>query len=62
MHTPHFLAELLLLIGFAAAGVAIFERLRLPAIGGFLVIGALAGPNGLALVQAILAARSAEQG
>lgn len=51
MHAPPFLLELLLLIAFAALGVALFERLRLPAIGGFLVIGALAGPGGLGLVD-----------
>jgi CPA2 family monovalent cation:H+ antiporter-2 len=45
------LIELLLLIAVAALGVAAFERLRLPAIVGFLVIGALVGPGGLGLVQ-----------
>ncbi len=45
-----FLAELLLLIVVAAAGAAIFERLRLPSIAGFLVMGALVGPGGLGLL------------
>jgi len=45
------LAELLLLIAVAALGVAAFERVRLPSIVGFLVIGALVGPGGLGLVQ-----------
>jgi CPA2 family monovalent cation:H+ antiporter-2 len=45
------LAELLLLIAVAALGVAVFERLRLPSIVGFLVIGALVGPGGLGLVE-----------
>jgi CPA2 family monovalent cation:H+ antiporter-2 len=31
-------------------GVAIFKRLRLPTIAGFLVMGALVGPGGLSLV------------
>jgi CPA2 family monovalent cation:H+ antiporter-2 len=31
--------------------VAIFERLRLPAIAGFLVMGALVGPGGLGLIS-----------
>jgi len=48
---PGFLAELLLLIAIAALGVAVFERLRLPAIAGFLVMGALVGPGGLSLVD-----------
>ncbi|MAE94130.1 MAG: hypothetical protein CL910_05665, partial [Deltaproteobacteria bacterium] len=33
----------------AAAGAALFERLRLPTIAGFLLMGALLGPGGLAL-------------
>jgi len=45
------LGELLLVIAIAAAGVALFERLRLPAIAGFLVMGALLGPSGLALTR-----------
>jgi len=47
----HFLTELVLLIAFAAAGVALFERLRLPSIAGFLVVGALVGPGGVGLIS-----------
>lgn len=43
--------ELLIVIAIAAAGVALFERLRLPAIAGFLVMGALLGPSGLGLTR-----------
>jgi CPA2 family monovalent cation:H+ antiporter-2 len=39
------LVELILLLALAAAGLALFERLGLPAIAGFLVVGALAGPG-----------------
>jgi CPA2 family monovalent cation:H+ antiporter-2 len=45
------LRELLLLLAIAAAGVAVFERLRLPGIAGFLVMGALLGPGGLGLAR-----------
>jgi CPA2 family monovalent cation:H+ antiporter-2 len=45
-----FLTELLVLLAVATAGVAIFERLRLPAIAGFLVMGALVGPGGFGLI------------
>ena len=45
------LRELLLVIAIAAAGVALFERLRLPGIAGFLVMGALLGPGGLGLAR-----------
>jgi CPA2 family monovalent cation:H+ antiporter-2 len=49
--TGPLLPGLVVLVGLAAAGVAIFERLRLPAIAGFLVTGALLGPGGLGLVD-----------
>lgn len=42
--------ELILLLALTAAGLALFERLRLPAIAGFLVVGALAGPGAFGLV------------
>ncbi|MEN8181851.1 MAG: cation:proton antiporter [Myxococcota bacterium] len=51
MPASSFLVELLILIAAAAAGVALFERLRLPAIAGFLVAGAVLGPGGLGLVE-----------
>ena len=44
------LLEVLVLLGLAAAGLAIFQRLKLPAIAGFLVFGAVAGPGVLGLV------------
>ena len=44
------LFELILLLGLTAAGLALFERMGLPAIAGFLVVGAIAGPGGLGLV------------
>ncbi len=47
---PQFLTELLVLLAVATVGVAIFERLRLPAIAGFLVMGALVGPGGFGLI------------
>jgi len=45
------LAELVVLLALAAAGAALFERLRLPSIAGFLVAGAVVGPGGLGLVS-----------
>ncbi len=51
MSDPHVLGEFLLLIAMAAVGVAVFERLGLPAIAGFLVMGALVGPAGLGWVS-----------
>jgi monovalent cation:H+ antiporter-2, CPA2 family len=45
------LAELAVLLALAATGAALFERLRLPAIAGFLVAGVLVGPGGLGLVS-----------
>jgi CPA2 family monovalent cation:H+ antiporter-2 len=37
------LAELVVLLALAAVGAALFERLRLPSIAGFLVAGAVVG-------------------
>jgi CPA2 family monovalent cation:H+ antiporter-2 len=51
VEVAHFLTELVLLIAFAAAGVALFERFRLPSIAGFLVVGALVGPGGVGLIS-----------
>lgn len=49
MHEPALLRDLVVLLALAAAGAALFERLGLPSIAGFLVMGAIAGPGGLAL-------------
>ena len=40
MHGPPILTELVVLVIIAALGAAVFERLRLPSIAGFLVAGA----------------------
>jgi len=48
---PQFLTEILVLLAVTTVGVAIFERLRLPAIAGFLVMGALLGPGGFGLID-----------
>jgi len=43
--------ELLIVLAAATAGAALFERLRLPSVVGFLVAGAVVGPGGLGLVH-----------
>ncbi len=43
--------EILVVIGAAVIGAAAFERLRLPAVAGLLVVGAIVGPGGLGLVE-----------
>lgn len=50
MHADPFVRDLVLLLGFAALGLLVFERLRLPSFAGFLVAGAIAGPGALGLV------------
>jgi CPA2 family monovalent cation:H+ antiporter-2 len=45
------LIQLLLVLAAAALGAAAFERMRLPAVAGFLITGALVGPGGLGLVR-----------
>jgi CPA2 family monovalent cation:H+ antiporter-2 len=49
--TESFLFQLIVLLALTGAGLLIFERLRLPAVAGFLVVGALAGPGGLGIVD-----------
>ncbi len=49
--TDSLLVQLIVLLALTGAGLVIFERLRLPAIAGFLVVGALAGPGGLGIVD-----------
>lgn len=51
MGISHGLAEAVLLLALAAAAVATTERLRLPSIVGFLVVGSIAGPGALGLVS-----------
>jgi len=51
VHEGDLLSQLLILIAVAAVGVAIFERVGLPAVTGFLLTGTLVGPGGLGLVQ-----------
>lgn len=49
--TDNLLFQLVILLALTATGLALFERLRLPAIAGFLVAGAVAGPGGLGIVN-----------
>ncbi len=58
MGEAHFLEQLLLALAISAAGVALFARLRLPTIPGFLVMGALVGPGVLGLAPSSEAVRS----
>lgn len=51
MEASHGLIEVVVLLALAAAGLATTERLRLPSIVGFLVVGAIAGPGMLGLVS-----------
>lgn len=50
MHLPEFVYETLVLLGTAALAAAIFGRLRLPAVLGFLIAGIVIGPQGLRLL------------
>jgi CPA2 family monovalent cation:H+ antiporter-2 len=47
----NFIHELLLILAVATVGGIVFERLRLPSIAGFLVVGALVGPGGLGWID-----------
>jgi len=51
LEPSHGLIEAVVLLALAAAGLAAAERLRLPSVVGFLVVGAIAGPGMLGLVS-----------
>lgn len=51
MEASHGLIEAVILLALASAGLAMTERLRLPSVVGFLVVGAIAGPGMLGLVS-----------
>jgi CPA2 family monovalent cation:H+ antiporter-2 len=51
MHAPAFLTELVVVFGVAVVVVLVLSRLRLPAVAGFIVAGALLGPSGLRLAS-----------
>jgi CPA2 family monovalent cation:H+ antiporter-2 len=51
MPEVHFLRELLIVLTVTIAIVIVFQKMRLPAIVGFLLAGVVIGPGGLALVH-----------
>ena len=51
MHGADLLADLSVVLAAAIVAVLVLHRLRLPAIAGFLVAGALIGPSGLGLIE-----------
>ena len=51
MHGSEHLQDLLIILAAAVVVVSIFRRLRASAVLGYLVAGALIGPNGLGLIQ-----------
>jgi CPA2 family monovalent cation:H+ antiporter-2 len=46
-HASHLAQSILLVIGVSIVIVALFQRLRLPSVAGFILTGALIGPYGL---------------
>jgi CPA2 family monovalent cation:H+ antiporter-2 len=51
LEASHGLIEAVVLLALASAGLAATDRLRLPSVVGFLVVGAIAGPGMLGLVN-----------
>ena len=51
MHAPAFLTELVVVFGVAVLVVLVLSRLRLPAVAGFIVAGAVLGPSGLGIAS-----------
>ncbi|MCS7209190.1 MAG: cation:proton antiporter [Fimbriimonadales bacterium] len=52
-HASHLAESILLVIGVSIVIVALFQRLRLPSIVGFILTGALIGPYGLGWVSEV---------
>lgn len=50
MHVPVILHDLFIINIFALFIIFLFQKLKLPAIGGFLVVGCLVGPHGLGVI------------
>jgi CPA2 family monovalent cation:H+ antiporter-2 len=48
---PRFVLDILIVLLSAGVGGAIFEKMRLPGVIGFLLTGALVGPGGLQLIS-----------
>ena len=53
MNELDYLRDLVVIMGLGVAIVAIFHRLKIPTIAGFIVAGMLVGPKGLGLVTDI---------
>ncbi len=51
MEQPRFVLDILIILFSAGVGGAIFEKMRLPGVIGFLLTGALVGPSGLQLIS-----------
>lgn len=51
MEQPRFVLDILIVLLSAGVGGAIFEKMRLPGVIGFLLMGALVGPGGLQLIS-----------
>ncbi|MCP4686196.1 MAG: hypothetical protein GY867_12225 [bacterium] len=51
MNELAYLKDLVIILAFAVVVVAVFHRLKLPAIAGFILSGLLVGPEGLGLIN-----------
>jgi len=49
----HLLSDIVIIFGLSIVVLFLFNRLRIPAIVGFLLTGVLAGPYGLGLIKAV---------
>ena len=47
----HFLQELLIVLAVTISIVYLFQKMRVPAIVGFLLAGVIIGPGGFGLIQ-----------
>ena len=62
MHTEQLLQELVLVLAIAVAVVVVLTKLKMPAIAGFIVAGALVGPAGFGLTRDVALIQSLAEG
>lgn len=50
-HQDHLLMNIVLLLGVAVATVALFRRIHFPPILGYIIVGIIVGPSGMAFIE-----------
>jgi len=51
MQELHYLKDIVIILGFGVLVVSLLQRLKLPTIAGFILVGIMVGPNGFRLID-----------